>query len=499
MAQSEDHSVKGVWFPTILNVGLVAAGSAIATHLVADADLLPSGSSWAIAAAAGVSTLVVGFAVFAMGGWRSSRLMETLTRRLEAFGSGERGPSLQSLGGAIGPSFEQAISHAEQRERQTTEVRRELEVRCRVVEGERDRVRAVLDALRDGVIVTDAFDEVQFANDAAAHALGFDCRDAVHQPLSSLTDDPLIVRSVSEVRENSKSGATTKAMRRFEIDRPDPDRRDRNRTWEIRISPFGLDDSRGGGGVVMLVHDATRERELAQMKSDFVTKASHELRTPLSSIAAYNEMLMDGEATDEDSRREFYSVIHDETDRMGRLIDNMLNISRIEAGIMQIERQTVDMKDAMQRAVSMMEPQANEKSISLSWRCADIDLSVEGDRDMLDRVLINLISNAIKYTPEGGRVTVSADSDNLTRQVVVSINDTGLGIGPDDLDLVFDKFYRIDNYKRVAFGTGLGLSLCKHIVETLHQGAIGVESTLGMGSRFWISIPMQFAGSRSAA
>jgi two-component system phosphate regulon sensor histidine kinase PhoR len=208
---------------------------------------------------------------------------------------------------------------------------------------------------------------------------------------------------------------------------------------------------------------------------------------------------VDGEATDEESRREFYRIIHNETDRLGRLIDNMLNISRIEAGIVQIERENVDVKPLIERAVSTIEPQARDKGISVNARVADVDLCVEGDADMLYQVFLNLMSNAVKYTPEGGRITVAADSDNLTRSVVASVSDTGLGIPPDALPKLFEKFFRVENYKRVAKGTGLGLSLCKHIVETVHHGQIGVESKLGMGSKFWFSIPMRYAGSRKAA
>ena len=252
-------------------------------------------------------------------------------------------------------------------------------------------------------------------------------------------------------------------------------------------------------GVVTILHDLTREREISQNKSDFVSKASHELRTPLSSISAYIEMLVDGEATDEASRQEFYKIIHNEAQRLGRLIDNMLNISRIEAGIIQIERKDVDIKQLIDRAVDTLGPQAREKKISLLKRVADVDLSVEGDLDMLYQVVLNLVSNAVKYTPDGGRVTVNADSDNLTRSVLITVSDTGLGIPPDAIPKLFDKFYRVENYKRIATGTGLGLSLCKHIVETLHDGQIGIESKLGMGSKFWVSIPMRYAGSQAAA
>ena len=252
-------------------------------------------------------------------------------------------------------------------------------------------------------------------------------------------------------------------------------------------------------GVVTILHDLTRVREISQMKSDFVSKASHELRTPLSSIRAYVEMLVDGEAHDETARREFYRIMQNETDRLGRLIDNMLNISRIEAGIVQIERENVDFKSLIDRAVNTLEPQAREKKISLLTKLSEVDLTVEGDGDMLHQVVLNLVSNAIKYTPDGGRITISADSDNLTRCVVFSVSDTGLGIPPDSMGRLFEKFYRVENYKRVAKGTGLGLSLCKHIVETLHHGQIGVESELGLGSRFWALIPMRYAGSQTAA
>ncbi len=252
------------------------------------------------------------------------------------------------------------------------------------------------------------------------------------------------------------------------------------------------------GGVVMILHDLTREREISRLKSEFVSKASHELRTPLSAIRAYVEMLVDGEAEDAESRREFCQIIHAETERLSRLIDNMLNISRIEAGISQIERKNVDLKPLIAQAAETMEPDAKKKSISLHQKVSPVALEVEGDSDMLYRVILNLLSNAVKYTPEGGRVTISADSENLTRSVVITVADTGLGIPPDSLNKVFEKFYRIESYKRVAQGTGLGLSLCKHIVETVHHGHIGVKSELGMGSQFWLSIPMQYAGSKAA-
>jgi signal transduction histidine kinase len=219
----------------------------------------------------------------------------------------------------------------------------------------------------------------------------------------------------------------------------------------------------------------------------------------LSSIAAYIEMLVDGDAEDEDARQEFYHVISTETDRLRRMIDNLLNISRIEAGLMHIDRDRVDFRELVERAVTNMTPQAQSKELDIHTQLATVDLTVIGDADMLYQVIVNLLSNSIKYTPNGGRITIAADTDNLTRSLHFSISDTGLGIAPDQIERVFEKFYRVENYRRVAQGTGLGLNLCQHIVETLHGGQIGLESKLGMGSKFWFCVPIADRSARAAA
>ena len=234
------------------------------------------------------------------------------------------------------------------------------------------------------------------------------------------------------------------------------------------------------------------------MKSEFVTKASHELRTPLSSIHAYIEMLADGEVEDEHQQKEFLRIVHEESDRLSRLIDNMLDISRIEAGVANPHRSAVNLAAVAERVLEAMRAGAAERSIDLVIRANGEDLMVEGDEDMLAEVVQNLVGNAVKYTPEGGRVAVSIDPDDLTASIVTTVTDTGLGIPPDDIDHLFEKFYRISRYERTARGTGLGLNLCRNIVEEVHQGRIGVDSTLGMGSRFWFSVPVQYSGARAA-
>ena len=457
-----------------------------------------------------------------------------------------------------------AVDRFRQREQALRAQLNDLEIRHRVSEAHRRQIEAVLHSLRDGVIVTDAFGELVMANQAAAEILGFDCSTSLHKPIDEVISNERVRRLVHDVRD----AADFACARHVELTIGEAQTQSESAlgadskhacTYNVMLSCVE-NHKHEVAGVVTLLHDLTREREVSQMKSDFVSKASHELRTPLSSIRAYVEMLVDGEAADETSRQEFYRIIQGETDRLGRLIDNMLNISRIEAGIVQIEREYVDVKALITRAIHTLEPQATEKKLSLHARVSDVDLCVEGDADMLYQVVLNLVSNAVKYTPEGGRITVAGDSMGEIRTqrvdiartganarsespgiaattkaaattagtkhaagrsatssaaggaaaglaashaaarlasgpaVVVSVSDTGLGIPPDSLPKLFDKFYRVENYKRVAKGTGLGLSLCKHIVETVHGGQIGVESKLGMGSKFWFSVPVKYAG-----
>ena len=266
---------------------------------------------------------------------------------------------------------------------------------------------------------------------------------------------------------------------------------------QFKASILSLGESDDGPFVLSLL-DLTRENRVSRMKSDFVSKASHELRTPMASIRAYLEMLVDDEITDEDERTKVLRSMLQDTDRLSALVDNMLNISKIEAGMVRPVLERTDLGDISERVLHRLGPAASEKNISLSTSPAPVDLSVEGDAAMLEQVVENLASNAIKYTPEGGRVSIAIDTDPLERTVVVSITDTGLGIPSDVQERVFEKFFRVTSYERMAKGTGLGLNLCRNIVESVHQGRIGVDSRVGEGSRFWFSVPIGFAGARAA-
>jgi two-component system phosphate regulon sensor histidine kinase PhoR len=239
-----------------------------------------------------------------------------------------------------------------------------------------------------------------------------------------------------------------------------------------------------------VLHDMTREKEVAEMKNDFVSNVSHELRTPLASIKAYVEMLIDGETTDERMRRDFYEVIQNEANRLSRLIDNILNISRIESGLVKVNRRPLSLMVLLKEAVEVIRPQANQKQISIDEQIPPAVYQTVADRDMLYEALLNLLSNAVKYTPEGGRITVAAGADESRKVVVARVSDSGVGIPAKDLPYIFDKFYRAESNNRMAKGTGLGLSLVKHIIEAVHHGRLFVESHVGKGSTFGFELDL---------
>jgi len=243
-------------------------------------------------------------------------------------------------------------------------------------------------------------------------------------------------------------------------------------------------------GVVAVLRDITREKEIARMKTDFVSNVSHELKTPLASIKAYIEMLIDGEAEDEQTKRDFYDIISGETDRLHRLIENILNISRIESGVVKVVREPISLTGVVKRVLDVALPQARLKDLELEERLAPVFYQVEADEDMIYQAVMNLVSNAIKYTPSGGKIVVEVSVDERRGVVTCIVADSGAGIPAADLSHIFEKFYRVNANKKLAKGTGLGLTLVKHIVESVHNGELSVTSEEGQGSTFSFELPV---------
>jgi signal transduction histidine kinase len=227
------------------------------------------------------------------------------------------------------------------------------------------------------------------------------------------------------------------------------------------------------------------------MKSSFVAMASHELRTPLTAIKGFSSTLLDGlddELYDKADQREFLGIVVGECDRLRRLIDDLLNTSRIEAGESLKPHYThVDMKALLDKAQKVQQQATHKHIIKLDIQGTLPDLIV-GDEDKMDQILTNLLNNAIKYAPNGGDVIIHAKQDG--ESLVIGVKDQGLGIPKDHLQKVFERFHRVNNEdNRKIYGTGLGLFLVKHLVEHVHFGKIWVESELNKGSDFIFRIP----------
>lgn len=253
--------------------------------------------------------------------------------------------------------------------------------------------------------------------------------------------------------------------------------------FSVRLVPL-IDE--GGFSLLLFLRDITEEKKVETIKKDFVANVSHELRTPLASIKGYSETLLDGAMDDKATTMDFLRVIDRHATRMARLIDDLLILSRLESHQMTIVSEPLDLRELVISTAKGFEKQAQDKGVGLTVDLPEGLPKVLGDKDRLEQVVVNLLDNAIKYTPSGGVVKVGARPDGP--EVVVDIADTGLGIPPEDISRIFERFYRVDKARsRDLGGTGLGLAIVKHIIQG-HNGRLNVKSAPGKGSTFSFSV-----------
>ncbi|UCD53574.1 MAG: PAS domain S-box protein, partial [Phycisphaerales bacterium] len=357
----------------------------------------------------------------------------------------------------------------------------DLRLQSQLSERRQRHTEAIIYSLRDAVVVVDASDRLVMANEAAARLFEFEAESAAGRPLVELAGDQH-QDFVELLQQSRKSGieGTRREMQFIRSDGP--------HTFDAIVSCVHEDET--VSGVVAVLHDITREKEISQMKSDFVSHVSHELKTPLASITAYSEMLADGEAHDEQTRKEFYTVIQNQAQRLNRLIEDILNVSRIESGLIKISKEPVSLAILIEQQLKMIRGFAEEKNITVTGQIPIIFDQVYADKDMISQVVVNLLSNAVKYTPPGGKVCIETQVDEVERLARVIVQDTGVGIPADEVEHVFDKFYRVGANKKQAKGTGLGLNLVKQIVEKVHGGRVFVTSEVNVGSTFGFELPL---------
>jgi two-component system phosphate regulon sensor histidine kinase PhoR len=274
---------------------------------------------------------------------------------------------------------------------------------------------------------------------------------------------------------------------------------------EIILTPSGrcldVEASVAGGEqdneacAVLVFHDITELRRLENIRKDFVANVSHELRTPLTSIKGYVEALLDGGKDNPETSVRFLEIILKQSDRLNLILEDLLQLSKIESGQLQFKKEPLHIGSVIERTIAMIKPLAEKKQHRLrSQVAADLPL-ISGDEERLVQVLANLLDNAIKYTPEGGQITVTARRIPPSRaeaprtSIELAVTDTGIGIPEQDRPRVFERFYRVDKARsRELGGTGLGLAIVRHIVEG-HGGQVWVEGNMPTGSRFVVRLP----------
>jgi signal transduction histidine kinase len=237
-------------------------------------------------------------------------------------------------------------------------------------------------------------------------------------------------------------------------------------------------------GVVLIFHDVTAEKEVAQIRDDFLHAITHDLRNPLGSIQGFAKFLRDGFAGAVSAHQvKILNTIERATVRLLGMVNNILDLAKMEAGKMETHKADVDLRETVRASVDLLQSQATTKNVALEAQIPEAFPLIRADPSLMERLFTNLIGNAIKFTPEEGRVTVEIHEE--AERICGSVTDTGEGIPPDYIGKIFDKFLQVAGQRKG--GTGLGLTICKHIVES-HGGAIGVESEVGKGSRFhfWI-------------
>ncbi|MCM3704765.1 MULTISPECIES: two-component system histidine kinase PnpS [Cytobacillus] len=239
-------------------------------------------------------------------------------------------------------------------------------------------------------------------------------------------------------------------------------------------------------GILLVFHDITELKKLEQMRKDFVANVSHELKTPVTSIKGFSETLLDGAMENKQTLNEFLNIILKESDRLQSLIQELLDLSKIEKQSFSLSIQQLDLADVLEDVVAIMKGKAAEKEIVLEYKKMDKPVCIEGDVHRLKQVFINIISNAISYTPNQGVVYISSADTGST--VLTEIRDTGIGIEAREIPRIFERFYRVDKARsRNSGGTGLGLAIVKHLIEA-HKGTISVKSEVGKGTAFIIEL-----------
>lgn len=348
---------------------------------------------------------------------------------------------------------------------------------------ERNKLELVLMSIADGVVVCDRDNKVQIVNAAATQLFAKEAKDLLGKPLVFCTegpDSPQICQIVQAFTDTVSPGSLDPVAQQVHLG---------ELVVRVNMAPIILNKEFLGS--VLIMHDITKQAELERMKSEFISNVSHELRTPITSIKSYVDTLCNhGEKLDPDIYREFLQIIDSEADRLMFLVNDVLELSRVEEANRDFELEPGDIRGAIEYALRALNLMAKDRQIELSMVCEEEDIPlVNINQESIERVIINLLTNGIKYTPVGGKIEVIVNHLAADKEIRVDVKDNGIGIPEECLEQIFDRFFRVEKKVHTIKGTGLGLTIVKKIVEK-HHGRLAVTSALGQGSTFSFFLPV---------
>jgi len=406
------------------------------------------------------SLLLAGIAAGAV--WLSTlRVTDQWRRRADAFAAAARGLAVDP--GVYLGSGEDPLTLA--REMQTSAIASRDNARKLAV------LRAVIDGMAEGVWITSEDGTVVEHNNALKEFLYTGGEMVGHRP-RDLVDSEALQSAVARACHNGQASRlelNTEGVRPFVL--------------SVHVSPLG----RELGGSSAVFFDVTELRRLEKVRKDFVANVSHELRTPITAIRGYAETLQSGAINDPVAAPKMVDIIHRQSERLSELVEDLLELSRLESRQIQLAEKPVDLAEATQRALEAVRPKARLRGTSIDAQIAT-GLFVLGDRRAIEQIVLNLVDNAVKYSPPNGHVWLTATVQD--GHVEFRVKDDGPGIEARHLPRIFERFYRVDKGRsREMGGTGLGLSIVKHLITTM-KGDVRCESAPGQGSTFFIELPL---------
>jgi PAS domain S-box-containing protein len=374
---------------------------------------------------------------------------------------------LQTVGDILGNSIE--------RQRANEKLQKALAK----AEKARDKIEAILQSVADGLIFTDMDKRIILLSASTEAILGRKISEILLQPMAEAIENPALRKQIAAVQDNTIEESV------MELDLP-AEGQEAGQIIQVKSSLVrGKDGSKAG--VITLLHDVSRERELDRIKNEFISTAAHELRTPLTSIRGYSQFLLTEDDLAKEQQTEFLNIINEKSMVLENIIDDLLDLSRVESGrLIHLEKDWHDPRPVLAELVGQY--QKEFKTHRFETILPEKQVELLGDKGKIIQVMDNLLINAVKFSPEGSLIQVPCETS--AKEVLISVIDEGIGMTAEQAGRVFDKFYRVDTSLMAREGLGLGMAIAKNIIEA-HRGKIWVESEPGKGTTVTFSLPLE--------